>query len=71
MAEAIEVWWPMLNEQIRSWVVNNPFASLAPYTLKEIERVGGPGVDDPYWKRDADGVAVFAAGGVPVGRRLL
>lgn len=55
VAAAIDEWWPLLNEQIRFWVVNNVFSPLAPYTLQEIERAGGPSPDDPYWKRDGDG----------------
>lgn len=30
-------------------------SALWPDTLQEIERIGGPGADDPYWKRDAGG----------------
>lgn len=54
MAE-IDEWWPQLNRQIRSWAVNNTFSPLAPYTLGEIERFGGPGPDSEFWKRESDG----------------
>ena len=50
MTTKIEVWWPLLDEPIRAWVVNNLLTPLAPYTLQEIERVGGPTIDDPYWR---------------------
>lgn len=51
----IDRWWPLLDEQIRIWLVNNIFSPIAPYTLGEIERVGGPSADDPCWKRESDG----------------
>lgn len=51
----IDVWWPQLNREIRFWVVNNIFSPLAPYTLSEIERLGGPSADDDFWKRESDG----------------
>ncbi len=38
----IDRWWPLLEEQIRIWLVNNIFSPIAPYTRGEIERVGGP-----------------------------
>lgn len=44
-ASPIDVWWPKLNEQIRSVVVNNLWSPLAPYTLGEIARLGGPSTD--------------------------
>ncbi len=43
----IDQWWPLLDEQIRIWLVNNIFTPLAPYTVGEIERLGGPNADDP------------------------
>ena len=55
MTAGIEDWWPELNEQIRFWVVNNLFSPLAPYTLSEIESLGGPDAESGYWRRDSDG----------------
>lgn len=55
MVTAIDEWWPQLNQEIRSWVVNNTLSPLAPYTLAEIERLGGPGQDDDFWERETDG----------------
>lgn len=51
----IDVWWPQLNREIRSWVINNIFSPLAPCTLGEIARLGGLGPDDDFWKRESDG----------------
>jgi hypothetical protein len=51
----IDQWWPLLDEQIRVGLVNNIFTPIAPYTLGEIERLGGPSSDDPYWRREGDG----------------
>jgi hypothetical protein len=45
----IDEWWPLLDEQIRRWMVNNFWSPVAPYSLAEIARLGGPGEDDPYW----------------------
>ncbi|HEY9311766.1 hypothetical protein [Williamsia sp.] len=45
----IDIWWPQLNEQIRSVVVNNIWSPLAPYTLGEIARLGGPSTGDSYF----------------------
>jgi hypothetical protein len=45
----IDEWWPLLDEQIRRWVVNNFWSPVAPYSLTEIARLGGPAGDDPYW----------------------
>lgn len=42
-------WWPLVDEQIRRWMVNNFWSPVAPYSVSEIERVGGPAVDDDYW----------------------
>jgi len=53
--KTIEEWWPGLSEPVRDWIVNNYFSPLAPYTLKEIERMGGPSVNDPYWETESDG----------------
>ena len=53
---SIDTWWSRLDEQFRRWIVNNLWSPLAPYTLGEIERVGGPGADDDYWARDNGGV---------------
>lgn len=47
----IEEWWPLLDEAIRRWFVNNFWSPIAPYSLGEIERLGGPAADEPYWKR--------------------
>jgi len=55
MAATIDEWWPRLDDQIRVWVVNNLFSPLAPFTLGEIERVGGAAADDQYWKKETDG----------------
>lgn len=55
MATEIDEWWPQLNRGIRSWVQDNLFSPLAPYTLAEIERLGGPGSDHEYWSREEDG----------------
>lgn len=46
----IDEWWPLLDEVIRRWFVNNYWSAIAPYSLGEIERVGGPAADDPYWE---------------------
>lgn len=45
----IDEWWPLLDEQIRRWTVNNLWSPVAPYSLAEIARLGGPTQDDPYW----------------------
>ena len=55
VAVAIDEWWPALDEQIRFWLVNKILTPIAPYTLREIEHVGGPGADDLFWERDSDG----------------
>lgn len=44
----IDVWWPQLNREIRSWVINNIFSPHAPCTLGEIARLGGLGPDDDF-----------------------
>lgn len=45
----IDEWWPLLDEQIRRWMVNNFWSPVAPYSLTEIARHGGPAEDDAYW----------------------
>ena len=42
-------WWPVLHEQIRRVIVNGLWSRIAPFSLGEIERLGGPTVDDDYW----------------------
>ena len=54
-ASPIDVWWPKLNEEIRSVVVNNLWSPLAPYTLGEIARLGGPSTDDTSYFVLSDG----------------
>jgi hypothetical protein len=44
-------WWPLLNEQIRRVIVNGLWSPIAPFTLGEIERIGGRAADDDYWVR--------------------
>lgn len=45
----ISEWWPLLDEQIRRWLVNNYWSPLAQFTQTEIARAGGPAADDAYW----------------------
>jgi hypothetical protein len=47
----ISEWWPLLDEQIRRWMVNNYWSAVAAYSVGEIARVGGPAEDDPFWER--------------------
>jgi hypothetical protein len=44
-------WWPLLNEQIRRVIVNGLWSPIAPFSLGEIERIGGRAADDGYWVR--------------------
>jgi hypothetical protein len=34
-------WWALLNEQIRRVIVNGLWSPIAPFSLGEIERIGG------------------------------
>jgi hypothetical protein len=47
----IDAWWPLLDEVIRRWIVNNYWSPIVPFSLGEIERAGGTAADDPYWER--------------------
>jgi hypothetical protein len=47
----IDTWWPQLHEQIRRVIVNGLWSPVAPFSLGEIERLGGPQPDDAYWER--------------------
>lgn len=51
----ISEWWPLLHEEIRRWMVNNYWSPVAPYSVSEVERVGGPEADDDFWdQRDGE-----------------
>lgn len=49
----IQEWLPLLNPGYRRWIEAHPFAMLAEPVLVEIEEVGGPARDDPYWARES------------------
>lgn len=52
----INEWWPLLHEEIRRWLVNNFWSPVAPYSISEIERLGGPAADEAFWERRDDGL---------------
>jgi hypothetical protein len=46
-------WWPLLHEQIRRVLANGIWMLVSEFARTEIERLGGPGANDPFWnKRD-------------------
>lgn len=47
---SIDVWWPQLNEVLRSVLVNNLWSPLSDYALSEISRFGGPERNDDFYK---------------------
>lgn len=49
----ISDWLPLLNQEYRRWIESHPHAVLAEPVLEEIESVGGPARDDPYWMRES------------------
>jgi hypothetical protein len=74
----IDEWWPLLDEQIRRWMVNNFWSPVAPYSLAEIARLGGPGEDDPRqsskmprtpFPDTGTSVSVLSARGAPFANR--
>ncbi len=45
----IDVWWPLLHEQIRRVLVNGIWSPVSKFARDEIERLGGPASDSAYW----------------------
>jgi hypothetical protein len=45
----IDVWWPLLHEQIRRVLVNGIWLPVSRFARDEIERLGGPESGGAYW----------------------
>lgn len=76
MPASIELWWPQLDEVLRSVLVNNLWSPLSEYALSEIARVGGPSPDSDYYKLESDerylpGDAVVWIVGTPDSKNLI
>src|SRR5664279_3404193 len=48
-AMSLEIWWPLLQQESRDWLIANNGDALSTPVLDDIARVGGPVPWDAWW----------------------
>ena len=46
---SLEIWWPLLQQESRDWLIANNGDALSTPVLDDIARVGGPVPWDAWW----------------------